>query len=74
MADPSSVNPQISDTVASDDANGQSQRPAMHLAEIQHSMAHSLGILFFNAVQQQNAQAQAGLASTVAAIDKMLGK
>ncbi|CAD0316980.1 RebB family R body protein [Xanthomonas hortorum] len=62
MAFPTAVNNQITDAVTQTNVKVIGEAPAMAMGTIYHSMAHSSGILFANAVaaqQQQNTLAQA---------------
>ncbi|MBB6367949.1 hypothetical protein FHR56_003114 [Xanthomonas sacchari] len=62
MAFPTAVNDQITDAVTQSNVKVVGEAPALAMASIYQSMAHSTGILFGNAVsaqQQQNTLAQA---------------
>ena len=62
MAFPTSVNDQITDAVTQSNVKVVAEAPAMAMASIYQTMAHSTGILFQNAVsaqQQQNTLSQA---------------
>ena len=62
MAYPTSVNNQITDAVTQSDVAVVADGPAMAMGTAYQSMAHSVGIMFENAVaasQQQNALAMA---------------
>lgn len=62
MAFPTAINDQITDAVTQSNVKIVCEAPAMALASIYQSMAHSTGILFQNTVgqqQQQNTLAQA---------------
>ncbi len=62
MAFPTSVNDQITDAVTQSNVKVVAEAPAMAMASIYQTMAHSTGILFENTVaaqQQQNALALA---------------
>ncbi|PPC78142.1 R body protein RebB-like protein [Pokkaliibacter plantistimulans] len=62
MAFPTSVNNQITDAVTQSNVKVVGEAPAMAMASVYQTMAHSTGILFENAVsaqQQQNTLAQA---------------
>jgi Killing trait len=59
---PSAVNDQVSDAVTQSNVKVVGEAPAMAMGSIYQSLAHSMGILFQNAVaaqQQQNTLAQA---------------
>ncbi len=53
MAENSTVNPQITDAVTQSNVKVMADAPAMALASVYQAMAHSLGILFENAVTAQ---------------------
>lgn len=56
------VNPQITDAVTQSNVKVLAEAPAMAMGAVYQSMAHSLGLMFENAVsaqQQQNMMAQA---------------
>ena len=62
------VTPQITDAVTQANVNVLGDAPAMAMAQIYQTLAHSTGILFENAVaaqQQQNALAQAAVAQGI---------
>ncbi len=62
MAYPTSVNNQITDAVTQSNVTVIGEAPAMALSSLYQTMAHSLGLMFENAVsaqQQQNILAQA---------------
>lgn len=62
MAYPTSVNNQITDAVTQSNVTVLGEAPAMALGSLYQTMAHSLGLMFENAVnaqQQQNILAQA---------------
>ncbi|PPC78141.1 R body protein RebB-like protein [Pokkaliibacter plantistimulans] len=62
MAFPTSVNNQITDAVTQSNVKVVGEAPAMAMASLYQTMAHSTGILFQNAVsaqQQQNTLSQA---------------
>ncbi|MDD7910378.1 MULTISPECIES: RebB family R body protein [Pseudovibrio] len=62
MADPTTVNPMITDAVTQSNVKVVGEAPAMAMGSLFQSMAHSTGILFENAVsaaQQQNTLSQA---------------
>ena len=66
MADPASqVNPQITDSITQANVKNLGDAPAMAMAHIYQTMAHSTGIMFENAV---NAQHQLNMASQAATI------
>ena len=63
MAYPTAVNNQITDAVTQSNVKVIGESPAMAMASMYQTMAHSTGILFENAVsaqQQQNTLSQAG--------------
>ncbi|MTI19207.1 R body protein RebB-like protein [Rhodobacteraceae bacterium RKSG542] len=62
MADPTTVNPMVTDAVTQSNVKVVGEAPAMAMGSIFQSMAHSTSILFENAVsasQQQNTLSQA---------------
>lgn len=62
MADPTTVNPMITDAVTQSNVKVVGEAPAVAISTLYQSMVHSTGILFENAVaaqQQQNSLAQA---------------
>ncbi|MEH0069651.1 RebB family R body protein [Pannonibacter sp. Pt2-lr] len=62
MADPTTVNPMITDAVTQSNVKVVGRSPAVAISTLYQSMVHSTGILFENAVaaqQQQNSLAQA---------------
>ncbi|MEH0076602.1 RebB family R body protein [Pannonibacter sp. Pt2] len=62
MADPTTVNPMITDAVTQSNVKVVGESPAVAISTLYQSMVHSTGILFENAVaaqQQQNSLAQA---------------
>ena len=64
MAEPSTVNPMITDAVTQSNVKVVGEAPAMAMSTLFQTMAHSTGILFENAVaqqQQQNTLAQAAV-------------
>jgi len=56
MAFPTSVNNQITDAVTQSNVKVVGEAPAMAMGSIYQTMAHSTGILFENAVSQQQQQ------------------
>ncbi|MBP7705176.1 MAG: RebB family R body protein [Caulobacter sp.] len=71
MAFPTAVNDQITDAVTQSNVKVVGEAPAMALGSVYQTAAHSLGLLFENAVaaqQQQNTIAQAAVAQGVAQI------
>lgn len=64
MPEPSTVNPMITDAVTQSNVKVVGEAPAMAMSTLFQTMAHSTGILFENAVaqqQQQNTLAQAAV-------------
>lgn len=64
MADPTIVSPMVTDAVTQSNVKVVAEAPAMAMATMYQTMAHSTGILFENAVaaqQQQNILAQAAV-------------
>lgn len=62
MAEPTAVNSQITDAVTQANLKVLGEAPAMAMGSIYQTMAHSLGVMFENAVssqQQLNIAAQA---------------
>ncbi|MEN9866228.1 MAG: hypothetical protein RL748_1818 [Pseudomonadota bacterium] len=70
---PSAVNDQVSDAVTQSNVKVVGEAPAMAMGSIYQSLAHSMGILFQNAVaaQQQNTLAQA--AANMGVVDTTAG-
>jgi hypothetical protein len=64
MADQTAVNSQITDAVTQTNVKVIGEAPAMALGSIYQSMAHSMGILFENAVTAQQQQATLAQAAT----------
>jgi hypothetical protein len=56
MADNTAVNPQVADAVTQTNVNVVSVSPAMAMANLYQTMAHSTGLMFQNAVVAQNNQ------------------
>lgn len=65
MAEETQVNPQITDAVAQSNVKVMGEAPAMAMGNVYQSAAHSMGILFENAVAQaQQTQIMAQAATT----------
>ncbi|WP_240811654.1 RebB family R body protein [Brevundimonas sp. M20] len=76
MAYPTSVNSQITDAVTQANVKVVGEAPAMALGSLYQSAAHSLGIMFENAVtaqQNQNIMAQAATTQGVIALYRSSG-
>lgn len=64
MAFPTAVNGQITDAVTQAGVNTLASAPAVAMSSVYQSLAHSLGILYQNTVQQQAQAAICGQAAT----------
>lgn len=76
MAQPTAVNSQITDAVTQTSVKVLGEAPAMALSSVYQSMAHSLGLMFQNAVaaqQQQNTLAQAATTQGVVLLYRAVG-
>lgn len=63
------VNPQITDAVTQTNVKVMAEAPAMAMGAIYQTMAHSLGILFENAVTAQNNMNIIGQAATTQGVN-----
>jgi hypothetical protein len=76
MAQPTAVNSQITDAVTQTNVKVVAEAPAMALGSLYQTMAHSLGLMFENAVNAQNQQnilAQAATTQGVIALYRATG-
>lgn len=76
MAEPTAVNSQITDAVTQANVTVLGEAPAMAMSSLYQTMAHSLGLMFENAVaaqQQQNILAQAATAQGVTLLYRATG-
>ncbi|MFZ0268826.1 RebB family R body protein [Caulobacter sp.] len=73
MADVTSVNSQITDAVTQSNLTTLGDGPAMAMGSVYQSLAHSLGILFENAVAAQQQQAVLAQAATNVGVMQLYG-
>ncbi|ARJ67660.1 RebB like protein [Magnetospirillum sp. ME-1] len=72
MTDSSTVNPQITDAVTQTNVKVLGEAPAMAMASIYQSMAHSTGLMYQNAVAAQNNQNILAQAATTQGVAQLL--
>jgi hypothetical protein len=76
MAEPTAVNSQITDAVTQANVKVVGEAPAMAMANVYQTAAHSLGLMFENAVNaqgQQNILAQAATTQAVVMMYRAAG-
>lgn len=73
MAFPTAVNGQITDAVTQVGVNTLAQAPAIAMGSVYQSLAHSLGILYQNTVQQQAQAAICGQAAASQGVIQIYG-
>lgn len=77
MAEPTAVNSQVTDAITQTNVKVLGEAPAMAMGNVYQTMAHSLGLMFENAVnaqQQMNIAAQAATNQGVIQLYRALGQ
>lgn len=73
MADPTTVNPQITDAVTQTNVSTVGQAPAVALGQLLQSTSHALSLLLLNATHAQQQTAITAQAATTASVQALLG-
>lgn len=73
MAFPTSVNSQITDSVSQNNVSVVGEAPAFALGSVYQLLAHATGLLFANAVNQQQQMAVTAQAVTTSCVMTLLG-
>lgn len=73
MADPTTVNPQITDAVTQTNVSTVGQAPAVAVGQLLQSSSHALSLLLLNATHAQQQTAITAQAATTASVQALLG-
>jgi hypothetical protein len=73
VADPTTVNPQITDAVTQTNVSTVGQAPAVALGQLLQSTSHALSLLLLNASHAQQQTAITAQAATTASVQALLG-
>ena len=74
MAFPTAVNDQITDAITQTNVKVLGEAPAMAMGAIYQAVAHSIGIMFENAVSAQQQSNQLAQAVTAKCVNLLTGK